>query len=91
MFRSIIRKIKQTLQKLIIGSIKVYRLLISPYLGQSCRFHPSCSAYAIQAIAQQGLLKAVFLIIKRVLKCNPWSSGGYDPVPSKQLPITDRD
>ena len=59
-----------------------YQTLISPYIAPSCRYYPSCSHYAKEAISKFGA-KGIFLILKRILKCNPFSSGGYDPVPKK--------
>jgi putative membrane protein insertion efficiency factor len=61
--------------------IRCYRTLISPYLGPACRFYPSCSVYAEQAILQYGVFKGVFLAAKRLLKCHPFHPGGNDPVP----------
>lgn len=61
--------------------IKVYQQGISPYLGNHCRFIPSCSEYAYQAILKYGILKGCWLAIKRILRCNPFCKGGYDPVP----------
>ncbi|WP_371375486.1 membrane protein insertion efficiency factor YidD [Thalassotalea aquiviva] len=74
-----------TSQKLIIAIIKAYQRLLSPLLGNNCRFHPTCSAYAIEAINRFGVLKGGWLSIKRILKCHPLHAGGEDPVPkSKQ-------
>ena len=64
--------------------IKIYQVLISPFLGQNCRFYPSCSQYASEAVEQLGLLKGLFLTVKRLLRCHPWCEGGYDPIPNKQ-------
>lgn len=61
--------------------IKAYQLLISPMLGPSCRFTPTCSEYAAQALKKYGALKGVWLSIKRVGRCHPWHDGGYDPLP----------
>ena len=63
--------------------IKVYQKLISPLLGPSCRFHPSCSYYAVQALKRHGLLIGGWLSIKRILKCHPLNPGGVDHVPPK--------
>jgi putative membrane protein insertion efficiency factor len=62
--------------------IRVYRALLSPWMGNQCRFHPTCSVYAEQAIATHGSLKGLWLAIRRVGKCHPWHPGGIDPVPS---------
>ena len=61
--------------------IKGYRLLISPLLGPRCRFYPTCSQYALDALRQYGVIKGGWLAIKRIGKCHPWHSGGVDPVP----------
>ncbi len=70
---------------LLIGLLKAYRLLISPLYGQVCRYHPSCSAYAVQAIQAYGILRGSLLAVWRVLRCNPWSHGGFDPVGAQTL------
>ena len=63
--------------------IKLYQKLISPFLPSSCRFQPTCSHYAKDALLTHGILKGSFLGIKRVLKCHPWGGSGHDPVPKK--------
>ncbi len=68
---------------LLIGFLKGYRLVISPLYGQVCRYHPTCSAYALEAITEHGSLKGTWLAVRRVLRCHPWALGGYDPVPAK--------
>lgn len=72
-----------TVRCLITAPIKVYQYLISPYLGNCCRFYPSCSRYALQAIYYYGFLKGTWFAIKRIFRCHPWSVGGYDPVSSQ--------
>lgn len=69
------------LSKLFILIIRFYQKEISPLKGPTCRFHPTCSAYAIEAIKKYGAIKGGFLAIKRILRCHPFSKGGYDPVP----------
>jgi putative membrane protein insertion efficiency factor len=69
------------MRKLLIGFIKAYQLILSPYIGQHCRFTPTCSCYAIDAIDHYGPLKGGWMGIKRLLRCHPWAKGGYDPVP----------
>lgn len=66
---------------LAIWLIKGYQLLISPLLGNNCRFSPSCSHYAVQALTRYGFLRGVWLSARRVLRCHPWHTGGHDPVP----------
>lgn len=76
-------KYQNEMQSLLIALIKVYRYALSPFLGPHCRFTPSCSSYAIEALQQHGLLKGGGLSIKRLMRCHPWSEGGYDPVPPR--------
>lgn len=62
--------------------IRLYQILISPYLGSNCKFSPTCSNYAIQALKKYGLIKGFYLASIRILKCNPWNKNcGFDPVP----------
>lgn len=72
------------MKTLLIWIIRGYRLFISPLLPPSCRFQPTCSQYAIQAIERFGVLKGSFLAIKRIMRCHPFHPGGYDPVPLKK-------
>lgn len=65
----------------LIGLVKLYRVAISPWLGVSCRFQPSCSEYAIEALSEHGVLRGTWLAAKRVGRCHPWGGSGYDPVP----------
>jgi len=69
--------------------IVLYRLFISPLLGPRCRFAPSCSAYAMQALAVHGPIKGSWLAIRRITRCHPLNPGGYDPVPPKPAPDDD--
>ncbi|RCL47054.1 MAG: membrane protein insertion efficiency factor YidD [Candidatus Thioglobus sp.] len=71
------------LSKCFIALIKFYQRWISPMLAPSCRFYPSCSQYAIEAITQHGVLKGGYLTVRRLLRCHPLHSGGHDPVPEK--------
>lgn len=64
--------------------IKIYQSLISPLIPASCRFQPTCSAYAKEAFITHGVFKGFILSIKRISKCHPWGSSGYDPVPPKR-------
>jgi putative membrane protein insertion efficiency factor len=72
------------MQTILIALLRAYRYLISPLLGSHCRFHPSCSAYAITAIETHGVLKGTRLAAARLARCQPWCTGGYDPVPGKK-------
>ena len=69
-----------TITQILIKLIKIYKLLISPLTGHSCRYLPTCSDYCMEALKEFGLLKGLLLSLKRILSCNPWSSGGFDPV-----------
>lgn len=66
---------------LMIGFIKTWRLLISPLYGNVCRYWPSCSAYGLEAVQVHGAWRGGLLTVRRIGRCNPWSAGGYDPVP----------
>jgi len=67
-------------QRVARGVIRAYQLTLSPLLGARCRYHPSCSAYAMEAIASYGVVRGSLLAAWRLLRCNPFSHGGYDPV-----------
>lgn len=69
------------IQSIFIRLIKTYQYLISPLMAPSCRFTPSCSQYSIEVIAKHGVIRGSWLSFKRVLRCNPWNPGGYDPAP----------
>jgi putative membrane protein insertion efficiency factor len=69
------------MKSLLIGIIKAYRYLLSPWLGRQCRFTPSCSQYGLQAIEHHGALRGSLLTAYRILRCNPFCRGGFDPVP----------
>lgn len=71
------------LRWLLIGFLRAYRMLISPLYGQVCRYHPSCSAYALEAVTVHGSLRGTWLAARRVARCHPWAAGGYDPVPPR--------
>lgn len=72
---------------LLLIPIKLYQLLLSPLLGNHCRFLPTCSQYAYTAIKQYGLLKGLGLSLARISKCHPWGHNGFDPVPEKATSI----
>ena len=69
------------IQSILLRLIRAYQYFISPFLQPSCRFTPSCSQYAIEVIHKHGALRGSWLSFKRVLRCNPWHPGGYDPAP----------
>ena len=70
------------MQIALIALVKAYRYVVSPLIGPSCRFHPSCSEYAIEALRRFGPLRGSWLAVRRIARCHPWHPGGYDPVPS---------
>ncbi|WP_341502609.1 membrane protein insertion efficiency factor YidD [Gallaecimonas sp. GXIMD4217] len=74
----------KAVSKVLIVPIRAYQLLISPLLGPRCRFTPSCSQYAIEALKRHGPLKGSWLAARRILKCHPCHPGGHDPVPERQ-------
>lgn len=65
--------------------IRGYQLIISPLLGSNCRFMPTCSEYAMESLRSHGLIKGIYLTVKRIGKCHPWGGHGYDPIPTKKL------
>ena len=65
--------------------IKIYQFLISPIIGKNCRFNPTCSNYALEALKKHGLFLGMYYSIVRISKCHPWGGSGHDPVPSKKL------
>lgn len=67
--------------RVLVALIRMYQMFISPFLPRSCRFYPTCSAYALEAIQKHGPVKGLYLAVRRVLRCHPFSPGGYDPVP----------
>ncbi len=77
------KKIKKILIAPFILLIKLYQVAISPLFPKSCRFYPTCSAYAVEALRKHGLIKGFLLAIYRIIRCNPWGGYGYDPVPDK--------
>jgi len=69
------------MKKLLLLAIRAYSYLVSPFLPNSCRYYPSCSSYAMEAIERHGVLKGVFLTLGRLSRCHPFHEGGCDPVP----------
>jgi putative membrane protein insertion efficiency factor len=72
------------MKALLIGLVKAYRLLLSPWLGQACRFEPTCSVYAIEALERHGAAAGSYLTLRRLARCQPWCQGGHDPVPPRK-------
>lgn len=73
---------RSVVQRVLIGAVKFYRLMLSPWLGSSCRFEPTCSAYALTALEFHGAATGAYLSARRLLRCHPWCAGGCDPVPA---------
>jgi putative membrane protein insertion efficiency factor len=71
-------------RNLLIGLVKGYRLLLSPWLGSSCRFTPTCSAYSLEALQRHGAAAGSYLTLARIARCHPWCAGGHDPVPQEK-------
>ena len=69
----------------VVGFIRVYQRIVSPWFGSRCKYYPSCSEYAAQALAEFGILRGLVLAGHRLLRCNPWSHGGFDPVADQRL------
>ncbi len=69
------------IRRLLIGCVRAYRLLLSPWLGSACRFEPTCSVYAIEALERHGAARGSWLTVARLARCQPWCQGGHDPVP----------
>jgi putative membrane protein insertion efficiency factor len=69
------------MQRLLMGLVKTYRVLFSPWVGSACRFEPTCSAYSLQALQTHGAAKGAYLTLRRLARCHPWCAGGHDPVP----------
>ncbi len=78
-------------RQLLGGLVRLYQLAISPLLPPSCRFTPSCSAYAREALATHGALRGTWLALRRLARCHPWNPGGYDPVPGTDPGARDKD
>jgi len=74
------------MNRLLVWLLRGYQLLVSPMLGPSCRFYPSCSNYAIEAVKVHGAARGGWLALSRVCRCHPWNAGGVDPVPPPSSP-----
>ena len=73
------------MKKILIGTISFYQNFISGLIGPCCRFHPTCSEYAIESLKSHVIIKVALLTLKRISKCHPWGSHGYDPIQSKKI------
>ena len=76
---------RRVVRELLLTPLQLYRRVISPILGPHCRYHPSCSEYAVEAVRRYGLVRGGVLAVWRVMRCNPWSHGGVDPVARQRL------
>ena len=72
------------IRALLVGLVRGYRLLLSPWLGSSCRFEPTCSLYSLQALQTHGAMAGSYLTLARLVRCHPWCAGGLDPVPAEK-------
>ena len=81
---SIVKILRRILIVILIIPVKIYQLMISPLMPASCRHLPTCSEYAIEAIKTHGIFMGTWLAVKRILRCHPWGTHGYDPVPLKK-------
>lgn len=70
-------------QRLLIALIRLYQLVLSPFIGNQCRFTPTCSHYAREAVEKHGAIKGAWMAMRRIGRCHPWHPGGHDPVPPK--------
>lgn len=77
----LLKKLSKLLSEILILPIRLYQILISPILPNACRYTPTCSHYAVEALRKHGPIKGLFLATKRILSCNPWGGHGHDPVP----------
>lgn len=75
-----------TLRGAVVGSLNLYKRFVSPLLPPACRFHPSCSVYAAEAVARHGVIRGGVLAARRLARCHPFNSGGFDPVPEEIPP-----
>ena len=69
------------MRQIVIGLLRAYKYLLSPFLGNHCRFYPSCSSYAETAVRRFGVIRGLWLALRRLSRCHPWHEGGVDPVP----------
>lgn len=67
--------------RILVWIVKAYQLVLSPFFGQQCRFYPTCSHYAVEAIQKHGALRGSYYTVRRLLRCHPWCDGGHDPIP----------
>lgn len=75
-------KIEELPRRFALAAIRIYQVTLSPFIGRQCRFHPTCSHYAAEAIERFGVLRGIWLALRRLGRCHPFHPGGFDPVPS---------
>ncbi len=80
-FRRLSDAVARGPQRLLIGAVRFYRFFLSPWLGSACRFEPTCSRYALEALQRHGAAAGSVLTVGRLARCHPWCAGGHDPVP----------
>ena len=78
------------MRTLLIAIVQLYRWFVSPLLGQNCRFYPSCSSYAVEALERHGAVHGSWLATRRICRCHPWNPGGFDPVPEPAHELSKR-
>ena len=88
--KKLLRAVFHLPQQLLMGLVKAYRLLLSPWLGSACRFEPTCSAYSLQALQLHGAMAGSYLTLYRLARCQPWCDGGHDPVPAQRASLFTR-
>ena len=83
----VVREVLRLPQYAVMALIRVYQIVVSPLLGPTCKYYPSCSHYGLEAVRRHGAIKGTVMAGWRVLRCNPWSNGGVDAVPAKGEPL----
>nr|WP_321454112.1 membrane protein insertion efficiency factor YidD [uncultured Carboxylicivirga sp.] len=81
LFKTVLKLLRDSIVALLVIPVKLYQWFLSPWLGASCRYTPTCSTYTIEALKKHGPIKGLWLSVKRILSCNPWGGHGHDPVP----------
>jgi putative membrane protein insertion efficiency factor len=81
MMSRLLHQITRLPARVLITLVRGYRFFLSPWLGSSCRFEPTCSAYSLQALQMHGAAAGTYLTVRRLVRCHPWCDGGHDPVP----------
>jgi len=90
LLRTVVRDVAAVPRAVLLGLVWAYRHLVSPWTPRTCRYYPSCSAYAEQALRQHGAIRGGWLAVRRLGRCHPWTPGGVDPVPpGRQAPARD--